>query len=364
MSSTWGNNIKLSLFGESHGEAIGIIIDGLPSGVQLDLDFIHNEMQRRAPGRNETSTPRKEKDAFEILSGLFNQKTTGTPLCCIIRNENTKSHDYEKIQHLIRPGHADYTGYIKYKGFNDFRGGGHFSGRLTAPLVFAGAIAKQILKEKGIFIGSHVINIAGIQDKPFSEYTLSSELFEALSEKEYSVLDEFACKKMQDIIIKAKNNLDSVGGIIETAIINLPAGLGAPFFDSIESKLASMMFSIPAVKGIEFGAGFNLAHMYGSEANDALYISDNKVHTQTNNNGGVLGGITNGMPVIFKTVFKPTPSIAKKQKSVDINKMEEVDIEIQGRHDPCIVFRAVPVTESAAALVILDILLEKDDINE
>lgn len=362
MSSTWGNNIKLSLFGESHGKGIGIVIDGLPAGFKLNLEEIALQMQRRSPGKNATSTPRNEKDSFEIISGFFEGITTGTPLCCMILNQDTKSMDYEKTKHHMRPGHADYPGYVKYKGFNDFRGGGHFSGRLTAPIVFSGAIAKQILKEKEIYIGCHVLDIFGIEDKEFDTTTLSSDIFNALAQKEYSVLDDISGEMMKNAILEAKEEMDSVGGIIETAIINLPAGIGSPFFDSVESRLSSMMFSIPAVKGIEFGKGFKLAHMKGSEANDKYVISDGKVQTITNNNGGILGGITNGMPIIFKTAFKPTPSIGKKQQSFDINEMKETTLEIQGRHDPCIVFRAVPVTEAATALVILDILLEKDEL--
>jgi len=352
----WGNNIKLSLFGESHGKGIGVVLDGLPSGFELDFDLINKQMQRRAPGKNDTSTPRKEKDAFEIISGLFHGKTTGTPLCCLIRNMDTRSEDYEKVHHIIRPGHADYTGTIKYKGFNDFRGGGHFSGRLTAPLVFAGSIAMQILIKREIYIGSHIMNIAGISDRPYDHTSLNKEVFQSLSRKEISTLDDHIGLKMKEAIIHAKSLKDSVGGIIETAILNTPAGLGDPFFDSVESKLSSMMFSIPAVKGIEFGSGFNLAQMKGSESNDAFMLSHGKVSTLTNHNGGILGGITNGMPIVFKTVIKPTPSIGKVQKSIDLTTMNETEIEISGRHDPCIVLRALPVMEAAASLVILDIL--------
>lgn len=362
MSSTWGNHIKLSLFGESHGNGIGIVIDGLPPGIKLDLDEIKAEMKRRAPGRNATTTPRKEKDAFEIISGFYDHKTTGTPLCCLIKNENTKSRDYDKMKTIMRPGHADYTGFIKYKGFNDIRGGGHFSGRLTAPLVFAGAVCKQILKTKKIYIGSHIAHIAGIQDRPFDRTHLSAENIQTLKRKELNVLDDNAGQKMQACVLKAKAEKDSVGGVIETAIINVPAGLGSPFFDSIESRLASMIFSIPAVKGIEFGSGFHIAHMKGSESNDAFINIEGEVKTQTNHNGGILGGISNGMPIIFKTAFKPTASIGKKQETINIETMEDTEIEVQGRHDPCIVFRAVPVTEAAAAIVVLDILMEKEAI--
>ncbi len=360
MSSTWGNNIKLSLFGESHGKGIGVVLDGLPSGFEPDFDLVNLQMQRRAPGKNVTSTPRKEKDAFEIISGLFHGKTTGTPLCCLIRNEDTRSEDYEKTRHLMRPGHADYTGHVRYNGFNDFRGGGHFSGRLTAPLVFAGSIAMQILMKRNIFVGSHILDIFGITDQLFDPSSLNHEVFQSLSQKEFCTLDEAAGFRMKEAIIHAKSLKDSVGGIIETAILNTPAGLGDPFFDSVESKLSSMMFSIPAVKGIEFGSGFDLAHMKGSESNDAFRISNGKVGTLTNHNGGILGGISNGMPIVFKTVIKPTPSIGKMQKSIELTSLNDTEIEVVGRHDPCIVPRALPVTEAAASLVILDIILEKE----
>lgn len=358
MSSTWGNNIKLSLFGESHGTAIGIVIDGLPPGIELDFEAIDLDMNRRAPGKSPTSTPRKEKDAYEIVSGFFNGKTTGTPLSCFIKNKDTRSKDYEKTASTIRPGHADYTGHIKYNGFNDYRGGGHFSGRLTAPLVFAGAIAKQVLKEKNIYVGSHIYQVGPIMDSVLEAPT--AKMFQALSNKKICVLDDEAGIKMEQHILEAKEQLDSVGGIIETAVINLPAGIGAPFFDSIESRMSSMMFSIPAVKGIEFGQGFHFAQMKGSEANDAYTLQQNEVRTETNHNGGILGGISNGMPIVFKTVFKPTPSISQKQKTVNLQLNEVTDLTIEGRHDPCIVFRAVPVTEAAAALVILDLLLQEE----
>ena len=362
MSSTWGNNLKLSLFGESHGKGIGIIIDGLPPGILLDFNHIRKQMQRRAPGKSDTSTKRKEKDSFEIISGLFKEKTTGTPLCGLIRNENTLSEDYEKMHNLMRPGHADYTGYIKYKGFNDFRGGGHFSGRLTAPLVFAGAVAMQVLQKKNIYIGSHISDICGVRDKYFDDISPDENLFRSLSEKEICTIDDEAGLKMKEKILITKTKNDSVGGIIETAVINIPPGVGSPFFNSIESQMSSMMFSIPAVKGIEFGSGFNLTNMKGSASNDSFTASNGKIVTLTNHNGGIQGGISNGMPIIFRTVFKATPSISKKQKTIDIDTMKETEIEIRGRHDPCIVPRAVPVTEAVSALVILDILMEKDGI--
>ena len=359
MSAVWGNNIKLSIFGESHGKAIGINIDGLPSGVELDLEAINKEMIRRAPGKDKISTARKEKDEFEILSGYFNNKTTGTPLCVIIQNSDTRSKDYEKMKSVVRPGHADFTGNIKYYGHNDYRGGGHFSGRITAPLVFAGAIAKQILKSYNIVVGSHIKSIGDIFEDSFNGTHIKDELLEELRNKSFPTISDEKGMEMQELIIKAKEELDSIGGVIEVGAINLMAGLGSPFFDSIESKISHMMFSIPGVKGIEFGEGFNISRMKGSEANDEFYVEDGEVKTYTNNNGGALGGITNGMPLVFRVALKPTPSIARVQRTIDMEKNENVEIKIEGRHDPCIVVRAVPVVEAAAALVILDLLMER-----
>lgn len=360
MSSIWGENIKYSIFGESHGEAIGIVIDGLPSGVDIDLHLIRKEMKRRAPGINEFSTTRKELDQFEILSGYFNGYTTGAPLSMIIYNKNQRSSDYERDKVFIRPSHVDYTAYLKYNGFNDYRGGGHFSGRLTAPLVFAGAIAKQIIEKKGIKVGSHIYSIGNILDKPFEELDLNEQIIDKLSNTQFPVIDRLKSENMKNLILNVKEDGDSIGGIVECVILNLPPGLGSPFFDSLESKLAHILFSIPAVKGVEFGAGFKISYMKGSEANDEFYIEDDKIKTVTNNNGGILGGISNGMPIIFRVAFKPTPSIAKTQNTVDINSKKNTTIEIQGRHDPCIVQRAIPVVEAVAAMVALDCLFDKN----
>lgn len=359
MSGVWGQNIKFSIFGESHGKAIGITIDGLPPGINLNIEEIEYEMRRRAPGQNEFSTTRKETDSFEILSGYFNDYTTGTPLCAVIWNKNQESKDYNELKNILRPGHADYTGYVKYEGFNDYRGGGHFSGRLTAPLVFAGAVAKQVLKLKKILIGSHIYQIGNIMDMAFDKVNVNEECLKKLNKSTFPVLDEEKGEEMKTLILEAKNDLDSVGGVVEAAAINLPAGLGSPFFDSIESKISHLLFSIPAVKGVEFGMGFEISKLKGSEANDEFYIEDGKIKTRTNYNGGILGGITNGMPLIFKAAFKPTPSIAKTQKTVDISKKENVELKIKGRHDPCIVQRAVPVVEAVTAMAILDLLYSK-----
>ena len=324
MSGMWGNNIRISIFGESHGNAIGVNIDGLPSGFPVDMDKVMNEMARRAPGKSPLSTTRKEGDIPEILSGYFEGKTTGTPLCAIIRNSNTKSKDYSKLKSVMRPGHADYTGAIRYNGFNDYRGGGHFSGRITAPLVFAGAICRQILESKGIVLSAHV----------------SSSLEESMREE----------------IINARMNMDSIGGTIECAVLGIDAGIGNPFFDSVESTLAHLIFSVPAVKGIEFGKGFDISKMKGSEANDEYYLDGKNIKTKTNNNGGILGGITNGMPIVFNVAIKPTASIFKEQNTVNIATMEETKLIIEGRHDPCIVQRALPVIEAVTAIGILELM--------
>ncbi|SHH88214.1 chorismate synthase [Clostridium grantii] len=354
MSGVWGNKIKYSIFGESHGNGIGIVIDGLEPGIELDLDAISKEMERRAPGKNKLSTSRNEKDQFEILSGVFQDKTTGAPLCAIIRNSNQHSKDYSKTKDLIRPGHADYTGRIKYNDFNDYRGGGHFSGRITAPLVFAGAVAKQALLKKGIIIGSHIYSIKNIKDDKFDLASIKEDSLKELTQMDFPVIRSEKSSDMKDEILKAREEQDSVGGIIECAAINLPCGIGSPYFDSIESSLSHLLFSIPAVKGVEFGLGFEITELFGSKANDEYYIEDDVINTYTNNNGGVLGGITNGMPLVFRVAIKPTPSIAKSQRTVDMVKRENANIEVHGRHDPCIVQRAIPVVEAVTAMGILE----------
>lgn len=358
MSSIWGNKLKISLFGESHGEAIGVVINNLPPGIKLDLEFINNQMNRRKPGTKETSTPRKESDSYNIISGYFNGKTTGSPLCAIIYNENTKSKDYSILKDNMRPGHSDYPAFIKYNGFNDYRGGGHFSGRITAPLLFAGAIAMQILESKCIYIGSRIKSIYDIEDNNVPE--LNKDLLDRLKTMDFPVTTTEKASEMKASILSAKEKGDSVGGIVETYIINLEAGYGEPFFDSVESRLSHMLFSIPAVKGIEFGLGFDITKMYGSNANDEYIIQGDNIYTKTNNNGGILGGITNGMPIVFRTAIKPTPSIYTEQYTVNIKEMKNVNLQIEGRHDPCVVPRALPVIEGGAALVILDLILERE----
>ncbi len=356
MSGQWGKKVKYSIFGESHGRGIGITIDGLPCGIKLDMDFINNEMQRRAPGRDEFSTKRKEGDKVEILSGYFNGYTTGTPLCGVIFNENQNSKDYDKLKNIARPGHADFTGKVKYSGFNDYRGGGHFSGRITAPLVFAGAVAKQILLDKGIQIGSHILSIGSVFDSYFDGVNLKKQILVDVLKKDFPVLDDLKGEEMKNTILKAKEETDSVGGIIEATILNLPCGLGEPFFDSIESTLAQLLFSVPAVKGVEFGMGFEITKIRGSKANDEPYMDNGSVATKTNNNGGINGGISNGMPIVFRVAMKPTPSISKPQNTIDMSTDENSEILVTGRHDPCIVLRALPVIEACAAMSILDFI--------
>lgn len=357
MSSEFGKNIKLSVFGESHGKAIGCVIDGLPSGVKLDMDKIYVDMARRAPGQDKSATPRLEKDIPHIISGVVDNVTTGAPLAMIIENTNTKSGDYSNIMTVVRPSHSDYPAYIKYDGNNDIRGGGHFSGRLTAPLVFAGAVAKQILKEKGITVGAHIAKIGTAQDEMFDRNNISAELLEELSSHPFSTISTAAQEKMRAAVECARMEQDSIGGIIECAAVGLPVGIGSNIFSTVESHLSAVLFGIPAVKGVEFGAGFDFSDMYGSQANDAYCIKDGKVALITNNNGGVLGGMTSGAPLVLDVVIKPTPSISKPQQSVNLRTMEEEILVIKGRHDPCIVPRAVPVVEAAVAFGLLDMMM-------
>ena len=359
MGANFGKNYCISIFGESHGNALGINIDGIPAGTELNLDFISEEMKRRAPGKSELTTSRTEKDEFEILSGFVNGRTTGTPLAMIIRNTNQKSKDYGEIAKKPRPGHADWAGLSRYNGFNDIRGGGHFSGRITAPLVFAGAVAKQILKEKGILIAAHVKSIKDIQDRDFEEKDITQENIDRLRNMILPVLNENIVPDMEKTILKAKEEKNSVGGIVEIMITGIKAGIGDPFFESMESELSRMIFSIPAIKGIEFGAGFDIAKMMGYEANDEMYYDEKgDVKTYTNNNGGITGGITNGMPINFKVAVKPPASIGKKQRTVNMETKKNDFLEIIGRHDPCIVPRIVVVLEAAAAIVVMDRIME------
>ena len=356
--SMWGNDIKISIFGESHGNGIGVVIDGLPSGEKLDMDEIYLQMSRRAPGKDKAATPRLEKDIPEILSGILNDTTTGTPLCAVIRNTNTRSQDYGNVMASPRPSHGDYTGYIRYNGFNDVRGGVHFSGSLTAPLVFAGAVCCQILEKRGIKIAAHISSIGDIEDERFNPVNIPNELTDRLSKAVFGLIDESREEKMRELIEECRMSQDSIGGTIECAVTGMPVGAGSPMFDGVENVVSSIVFGIPAVKGIEFGSGFDGSKLRGSQNNDEFYYDGDIVKTRTNNHGGILGGITSGMPIIFRVAVKPTPSISQKQNTVDLKEHKDSVLEIHGRHDPCIVVRAVPVIEAAAAIAMINILSE------
>ena len=357
MSSEFGKTLKISIFGQSHGKAIGVNIDGLPAGESIDLDALNAFMARRKPGKSPLSTARKEADAPVFLSGLENGVTCGFPLCAIIENGDQHSSDYDELREKPRPGHADYTAWVKWHGAADMRGGGHFSGRLTAPLCIAGGIAKQILARRGIFVGAHLLEVAGIPDEPFP-LRPDAALFDAVAAKTFPVLDDGAGDRMQAAILAARKDGDSVGGVIQCAAVGLPAGLGDPMFDGLENRLAAALFGIPAVKGLEFGAGFAASRCRGSENNDPFTVEDGRVVTTSNHAGGILGGISTGMPLVFQLAMKPTPSISKPQHTVSLPNMEDAELVVRGRHDPCIAHRAVPVAEAVTAAVLLDVLLE------
>ena len=357
MSSEFGTIIRVSVFGQSHGKAIGVVVDGLPAGEEIDGAELQRFLDRRRPGTGPLSTARKETDVPEFLSGLEGGKTCGAPLCAVIKNADQHSRDYGELADKPRPGHADFTAWAKWGGHADMRGGGHFSGRLTAPLCVAGGIAKQILARRGIFVGAHLASVAGICDRPFPLYPTAA-LFEEVAAKPFPVLDGEAGERMCAAILEAKNDLDSVGGVIECAAIGLPAGLGEPMFGGVENRLAAALFGIPAVKGVEFGEGFRAAELRGSENNDPFTLEDGKIRAETNRAGGILGGITTGMPLVLRAAVKPTPSIGKAQKTVRLSRLEAAELTVHGRHDPCVAHRAVPVVEAVTAAVLLDMLLE------
>ena len=354
MSSTYGENLKLSIFGQSHGAAIGMTLDGIPAGLTVDLEELQAVLNRRAPGQNDHSTPRKAEDRPEFLSGVLNGFTCGAPIAAIIRNTNTRSGDYANLKDCPRPGHADYTAQIKYGGFQDPAGGGHFAGRLTAPLCVAGGLCKQWLAARGIRVGAHIAAIAGIPDTPFDP--MAPQLDRVGSD--FPVLDADAGEQMRRAVAEARMAQDSVGGIVECAVTGLPAGLGEPMFGGVEGRIAQLVYGIPAVKGVEFGVGFEAANLRGSQNNDPFRMEDGKVITATNHCGGILGGITNGMPLLFRAAIKTTPSISQAQQSVSLSRGEEQALIVKGRHDPCIVPRAVPVVEAAAAIAVFDLLLQ------
>lgn len=358
MSSCFGRNLKISIFGQSHSPAIGVVADGLPFGFEPDMERLQDFMARRAPGNNDYSTKRKEKDLFRVLSGIKNGALCGAPFAAEIENSDTRSKDYSLFKDIPRPGHADYTAQMKYRGFQDEAGGGHFSGRLTAPLCLIGGICIQILEKEGIFIGSHIERLAGISDERFDSVNLDPGDFPDLRNMALPVLNMEAGQKMSEAILDAKSIGDSVGGVIECGITGLPPGLGDPMFDGMENLISSAVFAVPAVKAIEFGAGFDACDMLGSENNDSYTVKDGKVSTETNNHGGILGGITSGMPLIFRAGIKPTPSIFRSQQSISLSEMSTRTLDIKGRHDPCIVPRAVPCIEAAAAVAVYDAYLE------
>ncbi len=353
MKNTFGNNLTVTLWGESHGASVGAVLDGLAPGIIVDEEYIKKKLFLRRPA-GAVSTSRREEDPFVIESGVFNGKTTGTPLTIRIPNADVRSGDYSETRFLARPSHADYTAFSKYHGFEDFRGGGHFSGRITAALVAAGAVVISALEGMGIYIGTHMKACAGIEDASFGE-DIENEV-KALSNKPFAVLEESAWDRMELAILKAREEQDSVGGILETAVVGLEAGVGEPWFDTLEGVLAHALFSIPAVKGVEFGRGFEIASMRGSEANDPFEAKEGRVVTSTNNSGGINGGISNGMPVIFRTAYRPTPTLSREQKTIDMASGHNAEVKIQGRHDPCIVQRARVVQDAVTALVIYDFL--------
>lgn len=355
MSSTYGEHLKLSIFGQSHAPAIGMTLDGIPAGLPVDFEKLQVFLNRRAPGQNDYSTPRKEEDRPEFLSGVLNGFTCGAPIAAIIRNTNTRSGDYANLKDCPRPGHADYTAEIKYHGFQDPAGGGHFSGRLTAPLCIAGGLCKQWLEARGIRIAAHIAAIAGVEDKVFDPLKPDPDAVGT----DFPVLDPQAGAAMRQAVSDARMAQDSVGGVIECAVTGLPAGLGEPMFGGVEGKIAQIVYGIPAVKGLEFGIGFEAAKLRGSENNDAFQMENGRVVTKTNHCGGILGGITNGMPLLFRAAIKPTPSISRIQQSVSLSRGESQELVVKGRHDPCIVPRAVPVVEAATAIAIFDLLLEQ-----
>ncbi len=352
MSSTYGENIKLSIFGQSHGAAIGMVLDGIPAGLKVDMEKLQAFLNRRSPGHAAYSTSRREADTPQFLSGIVDGYTCGAPIAAIIPNTNTRSSDYSNLKECPRPGHADYTAHVKYGGYQDAAGGGHFSGRLTAALCIAGGLCKQWLEEKGIQIGAHIVAIGGIADDPVHLDWVTPDL--CTIGTDFPVINPEAGTKMQSAISAAKAEGDSLGGLIECIATGIPAGIGDPMFAGMESRIAQIVYGIPAVKGLDFGSGFSGAYMRGSENNDTFAIRDGKVVTTTNYSGGILGGITNGMPLIFEVAIKPTPSISLPQQSISLSAMQETTLEIKGRHDPCIVPRAVPVIEAAAAIAIFD----------
>ncbi len=359
MSSIIGNKFKVSIFGESHGKCIGVVIDGMPPGIEIDMEDLKKFLGRRSPGSSDFTTLRKERDLPKFMSGLMENRTTGFPLCAIIENEDKRSKDYDNLENLPRPSHGDYTAFLKYKGFADLRGSGHLSGRLTAPLCIAGGIAKQILRKDGIFIGAHLYTVGEVEDFGYDLVNLNSDILEKTNNSSFPTISEDRGELMKDLIRKTREEEDSIGSIIEIGVVGMPKAIGKPIFNTVEGRLSQMAFSIPAVKGVEFGQGFKAVKMNGSTHNDNFEIVDGEIRTVSNNSAGIVSGITNGMPIVYRTIFKPTASIGKKQMSVNLITMEEEALLIEGRHDPCIGVRAVAVMEAATAVVLLDMLMEE-----
>lgn len=355
--SEWGSNLKMSIFGESHGAAIGVVVDGLPAGEPIDMAELNAFCARRAPGRGSTATKRAEEDIPEILSGMLDGKTTGAPLCAVIQNKDVRSGDYDNLKTTARPGHADYTAYLRYKGANDVRGSGHFSGRLTAPLAVAGGIAKQLLRTLGVEVGAHILSIHNVQDDAFNSVCVSPADLLAVQRKQFPVLNDTAGAHMVERIEQAAQEQNSLGGVIECCVVGFPAGIGSPMFDGIENRMSSILFGIPAVKGVEFGAGFGATLMTGAEHNDSFCLTGGQIRTTTNHHGGILGGISSGMPITLRVAVKPTPSISRVQQTVDFATLRERELTVTGRHDPCIVPRAVPCVEAATAFALLSYLV-------
>jgi len=359
LSSSIGKNWRISLFGESHGPAVGVVIDGLPAGIKLEQELILADMARRRAGEKEGSTKRVEEDVPRILSGLYKSRTTGSPLAAIIKNGDPHSGDYDSLKNKPRPSHADYTAMLKYGGRQDLRGGGHFSGRLTAPLVFAGAVARAYLRGRGVECGSHLYQIGGVKDTPFDPLRVDAALLRSLYQMAFPALDEEKGRLMRQEIQDAAQAEDSVGGVVECAVAGLPAGVGDPIFEALECKIAGVLFGVPAVKGVEFGAGFGFAALRGSQANDSMHMEGGRVALDSNNNGGILGGISSGAPLILRAVFKPTASIGKAQRTVDLAEKADAEIRIQGRHDSCIAVRGLAAAEAAVLLALADALPEE-----
>lgn len=359
MSSIIGNKFKISVFGESHGKCVGVVIDGMPPGFEIDMEELKSFLDRRRPGSSKLATARSEKDKPIFMSGLKENVSTGFPLCVIVENEDKKSSDYDNLKELPRPSHCDYTALLKYGGFADLNGSGHMSGRLTAPICIAGGIAKQMLESMGIFIGAHLYAVGDVKDKQYDLVNLDQETLKKTDNTNFPAIDEKQSQKMKELIQTAKDDKDSIGAIIEVGVIGIPKAVGKPIFNTVEGRLSQMAFSIPGVKGVEFGLGFDCAKLNGSEHNDDYIVVDGKIKTSTNNNSGIVSGMTNGMPIVYRCAFKPAPSIGKVQQSINLKTMKEEELLIEGRHDPCIGVRAVSVMEAATSLVLIDMIMEE-----